>query len=196
MGCLWSVQRYMRTRRVLWYFSRWNKNLCFKWKNSAIRKGAHLTQLCFLHRCAFLTTLLFSEKCADYGIGDERLSSDDMLLLATDNLRKGIEYAVRQVRSKKVDPSTKLRWMRALTRQVEALVKVVEAQSNIGSKSAKGLDLATFLSSVQKRIEVPVREARTMHREASELNDVVRQASLSEGSVGSVGRRRTCRNWG
>jgi len=128
--------------------------------------------------------------------GLEDLNADDMLVLATDNLRKGIEYAVRQVRSKKVDPSTKLRWMRALTRQVEALVKVVEAQSNIGSKSAGSLDLATFLSSVQKRIEVPVREARTMHREAVEFDNAVRQASLSDGGVGSVGRRRTCRGWG
>jgi hypothetical protein len=123
------------------------------------------------------------------------LSSDDMLLLATDNLRKGIEYAVRQVRSKKVDPGTKLRWMRALTRQVEALVKVVEAQNNIGSKSAGGLDLAAYLSSVEKRIEGPVCEARTMGREASEFRDVVRQASLSEGDVGSVGRRRASRCW-
>jgi len=141
------------------------------------------------------TTFLFSGKCADWFSGDERLSSDDMLLLATDNLRKGIEYAVRQIRSKKIAPAAKLRWMRALTRQVEALVKVVEAQSNIGSKSAGSLDLATFLSSVQKRIEVPAREARTMHREALELDNVVRQASLSEGGVGSVGRRRTCRDW-
>jgi hypothetical protein len=123
-----------------------------------------------------------------------RLSSDDMLLLATDNLRKGIEYAVRQVRSKKVDPSTKLRWMRALTRQVEALVKVVEAQSNIGSKSADKHDLATFLSSVQSRIASPVREARTMQNAVSEFDDVVRQASLGEGGVGSVGRRRSCRS--
>jgi hypothetical protein len=118
-----------------------------------------------------------------------------MLLLATDNLRKGIEYAVRQVRSKKVDPGTKLRWMRALTRQVEALVKVVEAQNNIGSKSAGCLDLAAYLSSVEKRIEGPVCEARTMGHAAVEFHDVVRQASLSEGGVGSVGRRRASRCW-
>ena len=148
-----------------------------------------------LHRGALCTTLLFSEKCADWFGGDKSLSSDDMLLLATDNLRKGIEYAIRQIRSKKVSPATKLRWMRALTRQVEALVKVVEAQSNIGSKSAGSLDLATFLSSVQKRIEVPVREARTMQNAAVEFDNVVRQVSLSEGGVGSVGRRRTCRDW-
>lgn len=119
-----------------------------------------------------------------------------MLLLATDNLRKGIEYAVRQIRSKKIAPAAKLRWMRALTRQVEALVKVVEAQSNIGSRSAGSLDLATFLSSIEQKVQVPAQEARTMGRAVLEFHDVVRQASLSEGSVGSVGRRRTCRNWG
>jgi hypothetical protein len=122
------------------------------------------------------------------------LSSDDMLLLATDNLRKGIEYAIRQIRSKKVSPAAKLRWMRALTRQVEALVKVVEAQSNIGSKSDSRLDLASFLSSVESRIASPVREARTMRDAVSEFRGVVRQASLGEGGVGSVGRRRSCRS--
>jgi len=118
-----------------------------------------------------------------------------MLLLATDNLRKGIEYAIRQIRSKKVAPAAKLRWMRALTRQVEALVKVVEAQSNVGSKSAGSLDLATFLSSVKERVEVPVRESRMMQNVAVEFDNAVRQVSLSEGGVGSVGRRRTCRDW-
>jgi hypothetical protein len=145
-------------------------------------------------RCAFCTTVVFSEKCAGLGISDGILSSDDMLLLATDNLRKGIEYAVRQVRSKKVSPAAKLRWMRALTRQVEALVKVVEAQSNIGSKSADKHDLATFLSSVQSRIAAPGREARTMQDAVSEFHGVVRQASVSEGGVDSVGRRRSCRS--
>ena len=118
-----------------------------------------------------------------------------MLFLASDNLRKGIEYAVHQIRSKKVTPAAKLRWMRALTRQVEALVKVVEAQSNIGSKSGERVDLASFLSSVQSQIESPVREARTMRHAVSEFRDVVRQASVSEGGVGSVGRRRASRSW-
>jgi hypothetical protein len=117
-----------------------------------------------------------------------------MLFLASDNLRKGIEYAIHQIRSKKVSPAAKLRWMRALTRQVEALVKVVEAQSNIGSKPGDRLDLATFLSSVQSRIASPDREARTMQNAVSEFHDVVRQASVSEGGVGSVGRRRSCRS--
>jgi len=148
-----------------------------------------------VQRCAECTTFLFSEKCAVWFSGVEGLSSDDMLFLATENLRKGIEYAIRQIRSKKVAPAAKLRWMRALTRQVEALVKVVEAQSNVGSKSAGSLDLATFLCSVKEKIDGPVRESRMMQNAVGEFDDVVRQVSLSEGGVGSVGRRRTCRDW-
>jgi len=56
-------------------------------------------------------------------------SSDGLLLIATVNLKKGIEYTVNQIRNKKVDPDTKPRWMHSLTRQVEALVKIAEAQN-------------------------------------------------------------------
>ena len=126
---------------------------------------------------------------------DRLAGSERFLLKSAEHLQKGIEYAVRQLNSRKIGDERKMRWIRSLTRQIEALVKVVEALHNIGSKSAGGLDLATYLSSVRERVEVPVRESRAMHREALEFDSVVRQASLSEGGVGSVGRRRTCRDW-
>lgn len=121
--------------------------------------------------------------------------AERFLLKSAEHLQKGIEYAVRQLNSRKISDERKMRWIRSLTRQIEALVKVIEALHNIGSKSGSGIDLATYLSSVKERVEVPVREARAMHREALEFDNAVRQASLSEGSVGSVGRRRTCRDW-
>jgi len=125
---------------------------------------------------------------------DRRAGAECFLLNSTEHLQKGIEYAVKQLNSRKISDERKMRWIRSLTRQIEALVKVVEALNNIGSLSASEIDLAKYLSSVKERVEVPVREARTMHREVLEFDSVVRQASLSEGSVGSVGRRRTCRD--
>jgi len=123
------------------------------------------------------------------------VDSKALLLMSARNLRKGIEFAIRQLNAKRVRSEVKLRWMKSLTKQTEALVKVVEALNNMGAKSAESLDLASYLSSVEKRIEAPTLEARTMQRAAVELHDVVRQASLSEGEVGSVGRRRASRSW-
>jgi len=47
------------------------------------------------------------------------------LLLAAENLKKSIEFTVRQLNARKVRGEMKLRWSRSLVRQVEALVKVV-----------------------------------------------------------------------
>jgi len=52
---------------------------------------------------------------------------------------------VSQLSSKKVRGEMKLRWMKYLTRQVEALVKVAkvaETLNNIGNKTATEIDLA------------------------------------------------------
>jgi len=108
--------------------------------------------------------------------GAEHLSSDGLLLMATENLKKGIEYAVNQIRSKKVRPDTKLRWMRSLTRQVEALVKVAEALNNIESKSASDIDLATYLSSLEKKIPPTPRQASTMRRARREFQTTIKRA--------------------
>jgi len=86
-------------------------------------------------------------------VGDvERVSSEKLLLMSAENLKKSIEYAVRQLTAKKVRCEVKLRWSRSLTRQVEALVKVAEALNKIGSKSATDMDLASYLSGLETKI--------------------------------------------
>jgi len=96
--------------------------------------------------------------------------------MATENLKKGIEYAVHQIRSKRVDPDTKLRWMRSLTRQVEALVKVAEALNNIEGKSASEIDLATYLSSVETRVPAETRSI-ALRRATVDFHRVVLRAA-------------------
>ena len=86
------------------------------------------------------------------GVGG--LSAEGLLLLAAENLKRSIELTVRQLNARKVRGEMKLRWSRSLTRQVEALVKVAEALSKIGSKSAVEADLATYLSDLQSRVPV------------------------------------------
>ncbi len=100
-----------------------------------------------------------------------------MLSLATSNLKKGIEYAVHQIRSKKVDPDTKLRWMRALSKQAETLVKIAEARRNIESKS-NNMDIATYLSQIENRIPPEIRkESRTLRRATIDAFRTVRRTT-------------------
>ncbi|MEM3765650.1 MAG: hypothetical protein QXU46_01330 [Candidatus Bathyarchaeia archaeon] len=81
------------------------------------------------------------------------LSSEALLLLAAENLKKSIEFAVGQLKAKKVRGEMKLKWSRSLVRQVEALVKVVEALNKIDSKSGTAdLDLASYLAGLGKKI--------------------------------------------
>ena len=84
--------------------------------------------------------------------GFGRSGSEELLLMAAENLKKSIEHAVRQLEAKKVRGEMKLRWSRSLTRQVEALVKVAEALNKIGSKSVVEMDLASYLSGLQARV--------------------------------------------
>ena len=84
--------------------------------------------------------------------GFGRSGSEELLLMAAENLKKSIEHAVRQLEAKKVRGEMKLRWSRSLTRQVEALVKVAEALNKIGSKSAADMDLASYLSGLHMRV--------------------------------------------
>jgi hypothetical protein len=84
------------------------------------------------------------------GVGG--LSAEGLLLMAAENLKRSIEFTVRQLNAKKVRGEMKLKWSRSLTRQVEALVKVAEALDKIGSKSAVEVDLATYLSAVESRV--------------------------------------------
>jgi hypothetical protein len=73
------------------------------------------------------------------------------LLLAAENLKRSIEFTVGQLNARKVRGEMKLRWSRSLVRQVEALVKVVEALNKVGGKAETELDLAMIESKVPKR---------------------------------------------
>ena len=108
------------------------------------------------------------------GLG--KAGAERFLLKSAEHLQKGIDYAVKQLASRKISEERKMRWIRALTRQIEALVKVVEALNNIGS-NAGVLDLASYLSSIRERVGVPVE-----------------QASANESEGGPVGKRRSCRS--
>ena len=78
--------------------------------------------------------------------------SEELLKLAADSLKKSIEYAVRQMNARKVRGEAKLRWSRTLIKQVEALVKVAEAQNKLKGKPEAGIDLASYLSAVQEKL--------------------------------------------
>lgn len=82
----------------------------------------------------------------------EGLSAEGLLLLAAENLKKSIDFSARQLNTRKVRGEMKLRWSRALTRQVEALVKIAEALSRIEGRSSADLDLATFLSTLESKV--------------------------------------------
>lgn len=86
------------------------------------------------------------------GDEDKLASSEKLLLMAAEMLRKSIEHSVSQLEAKKVRGEMKLRWSRSLTRQVEALVKVAEALNKIGGESAADLDLSSYLSGLEARV--------------------------------------------
>lgn len=107
--------------------------------------------------------------------------------MTADNLKKGITLTVNQINSRRVPPEKKLRWLKALARQAEALVDVVQALNKIGNKSTEEIDLATFLSSVEKRL--PTKEARIMRRDAMDFHRVVLRARGMQ-RVSSYGFKR------
>lgn len=91
------------------------------------------------------------------GLMDEKseaqeLSGVGLLLMAAESLKRSIEFTIRQLKAKKVKGEMKLRWSRALVRQVEALVKVVEALNRVGGKSGVELDLASYLAGLESQI--------------------------------------------
>ena len=117
--------------------------------------------------------------------------SDEPLLVAVENLRKGMKFTMSQLNSRRVMPDKKLRWLKALTRQVEALVNVIEALHNIGSRSASDSDLATFLCSLQEKLPKEL-QSQSLGSVAGECRTAIRRASLGirDGGVhrGSVRR--------
>jgi hypothetical protein len=114
-------------------------------------------------------------------------TSEETLRMTADNLKKGIMLTVSQINSRRVPPEKKLRWLKALARQAEALVDVVQALNKIGSKTTNEIDLATFLSSVEKKL--PTKEARTMRLATMDFHRVVLRATGMQ-SVPNHGFRR------
>jgi hypothetical protein len=91
------------------------------------------------------------------GLMDEKsdaqeLSGVALLLMAAENLKRSIEFTIGQLNARKVRSEMKLRWSRSLVRQVEALVKVVEALNKVGGKSGVELDLASYLAGLESKI--------------------------------------------
>jgi len=86
------------------------------------------------------------------GARGKQSTSEDLLMMAAENLKRSIELTVRHLQAKKVRSEVKLRWSRSLTRQVQALVVVAEALNKIGSSSAVELDLASYLSAVGAKV--------------------------------------------
>lgn len=129
------------------------------------------------------------------GAGGKNQKSDEVfdepLLVAVENLKTGMRFTMSQLTSRRVLPERKLRWLKALTRQVEALVNVVEALHNIGSKSASDSDLASFLCSLDSKLPKELKSGSSSSV-AGECRTAIRRASLgiSDGGVrrGSVRR--------
>ena len=103
--------------------------------------------------------------------------SDEPLLVAVENLKTGMRFTMSQLTSRRVLPERKLRWLKALTRQVEALVNVVEALHNIGSKSASDSDLASFLCSLDSKLPKELRSVSS-GSVAGECRTAIRRASM------------------
>ena len=114
-------------------------------------------------------------------------TSEETLRMTVDNLKKGITLTVNQINSRRVPPEKKLRWLKALARQAEALVDVVQALNKIGNRSTAEIDLATFLSSVEKKL--PTKEARIMRRDTMDFHRVVLRARAMQ-RVSNYGFKR------
>ena len=102
---------------------------------------------------------------------------DEPLLVAVENLKTGMRFTMSQLTSRRVLPEKKLRWLKALTRQVEALVNVVEALHNIGSKSASDSDLASFLCSLDSKLPKELKSVSSSSV-AGECRTAIRRASI------------------
>jgi hypothetical protein len=124
--------------------------------------------------------------------GDDEVY-DEPLLIAVDNLKIGMVFTMGQITSRRVLPERKLRWLKALTRQVEALVNVVEALHNIGSKSASDGDLASFLCSLESKLPKELR-SQSLGSANGECRSAMRRASLGMRGVGGV-RRGSARRY-
>ncbi len=94
-------------------------------------------------------------------------------MFAAENLKKSMTFTMSKIESRKIPYEKKLRWLKALTRQAEALVDVMEALNKIGSKSAENIDLAKFLGDIQEKLPTALstRRGPEPRRTAKALNE-------------------------
>jgi hypothetical protein len=123
-------------------------------------------------------------------IGVDLTGSEELLLISAENLKTGIMFIVSQLKSRKVTSEMKLRWMRSLPRQVEALVKVVQALDDMGNKSAADVDLSTFLSSLEKDVAVRPEAGPRMMRATRSFHTTLKHAQVRVCDLSFASRRR------
>jgi len=119
----------------------------------------------------------------------KQVNSEELLLMSAENLKKGIQYAVSQINSRTIKGEMKVRWIRSLTRQIEALIKVVEAVNNIGSKTPVDFDLATYLSSLEKKMSAASQAPISSHA-AKECRRTIRRAIFHVSELRHAHRQR------
>lgn len=78
--------------------------------------------------------------------------SRELLLKAAEALKETMEFTVGKLRARKVRDSDKLRFMRALTKEVEAVARLVGALRDLNAKEKEVNDWAVYLSEVKKRV--------------------------------------------
>ena len=88
-------------------------------------------------------------------MGEEKGDVDvsrELLLKAADSLREAMELALGKLRARKVRNADKVRFMRVLTKEVEAAVGVAEALKDVESRGKEKEDFALYLSKLGARV--------------------------------------------
>ena len=88
-------------------------------------------------------------------MGEEKGDVDvsrELLLKAADSLREAMELALGKLRARKVRNADKVRFMRVLTKEVEAAVGVAEALKDVESRGKEKEDFALYLSKLEARV--------------------------------------------
>jgi len=104
--------------------------------------------------------------------------SRELLLEAAENLRRAMELALGKLEARKVRNADKVRFMRVLTREVEAAVGVAEALKDIEVKGREKDDFAFYLSRLEARVpQMYVTKKFSKILRKFEVDSVVRRAS-------------------
>lgn len=113
--------------------------------------------------------------------------SRELLLEATENLKRAMELALGKLETRKVRNADKVRFMRVLTKEVEAAVGVAEALKDIEAKGKEKEDFAFYLSELEAR--VPQKFVTKKFRKILRKFD----RNAGERYVVRVGRKRQAR---